>query len=85
MMSRTQITLEKELQKQAHRRASEIGVSFAEYVRRLVARDLVHPEPKVDLTCVFDLGVSDGADIAAEKDSMIGEAFASTLLRTPRN
>jgi hypothetical protein len=85
MMSRTQITLEKELQKQAHRRASEIGVSFAEYVRRLVARDLVRTETKVDLTCVFDLGVSGGSDIAAEKDSMIGEAFASALARTPRN
>ncbi len=85
MMSRTQITLEKELQKQAHRRASEMGVSFAEYVRRLVARDLVRPETKVDLTCVFDLGISRGSDIAAEKDSMIGEAFASALARTPRN
>jgi hypothetical protein len=52
MMSRTQITLEKELQKQAHKRASEIGVSFAEYVRRLVARDLVRPESKVDLAHV---------------------------------
>jgi hypothetical protein len=85
MMSRTQITLEKELQKQAHKRASEIGVSFAEYVRRLVARDLVRPETKVDLTCVFDLGVSGRGDIATEKDSMIGEAFATTLARTPRN
>ena len=43
-MSRTQITLEKELQKQAHRRASEMGVSFAEYVRRLVAP--IYPNPK---------------------------------------
>lgn len=84
MMSRTQITLEKELQKQAHRRASEIGVSFAEYVRRLVERDLVHPQPKVDLTCIFDLGVSGGSNIATEKDSMIGEAFASVQKRTPR-
>jgi hypothetical protein len=84
MMSRTQITLDKELQKQAQRRASEIGVSFAEYVRRLVTRDLVGPEPKVDLTCIFDLGASGGSDIATEKDSMIAKAFASGLTRTPR-
>lgn len=77
MMSRTQITLENELQRQAHRRASEMGVSFAEYVRRLVARDLVRPEPKANLDCVFDLGVSGGSDIAAEKDSMIAAAFTS--------
>jgi hypothetical protein len=77
MMSRTQITLENELQRQARKRASEIGISFAEYVRRLVARDLVRPDPKVDLACIFDLGASGGSDIAMEKDSMIAKAFAS--------
>ena len=85
MMVRTQITLENELQRQARRRASEIGVSFAEYVRRLVAQDLVRPEPKVDLTCVFDLGVSGGSDVAMEKDSMIAEAFASERSKSRRN
>jgi hypothetical protein len=85
MMSRTQITLENELQRQARRRASEIGVSFAEYVRRLVARDLVRPEPRVDLSCVFDLGASGNSDIAAEKDSMIAEAFASGHRKQRRN
>jgi hypothetical protein len=85
MMVRTQITLENELQKQARRRASEIGVSFAEYVRRLVARDLVRPEPTADLTCVFDLGVSGASDIATEKDSMIAEAFATGRSKPRRN
>jgi hypothetical protein len=85
MMSRTQITLENELQRRAHRRASEMGVSFAEYVRRLVARDLVRPEPKVDLSCVFDLGDSGGSDIAVEKDSMIADAFVSARMKPQRN
>jgi hypothetical protein len=85
MMSRTQITLETELQRQARKRANEIGVSFAEYVRRLVARDLVRPESKVDLNCVFDLGVSGGSDIASAKDSMIAEAFASAHSKPPSN
>jgi hypothetical protein len=85
MMARTQITLEKELQRQARRRAGEIGVSFAEYVRRLVARDLVRPEPKVDLSCVFDLGVSGGSDIAVEKDTMIADAFASARMKRQRS
>lgn len=85
MMSRTQITLENELQRQARRRASEIGVSFAEYVRRLVAQDLVRPKPKADLACIFDLGVSGGSDIAADKDSMIGEAFATRRNQPGRN
>jgi hypothetical protein len=85
MMSRTQITLENELQRQARKRANEIGVSFAEYVRRLVARDLARPESKADLACVFDLGASAGSDIATEKDSMIAEAFASARGKPGRN
>jgi hypothetical protein len=40
MMSRTQITLDDEMQRRARRRASDLGVSLAEYFRRLVARDL---------------------------------------------
>jgi len=77
MMVRTQITLESELQRRARQRANEIGVSLAEYVRRLVARDLSRPESRADVTCIFDLGVSGGSDIAAEKHSMIAEAFRS--------
>jgi hypothetical protein len=85
MMVRTQITLESELQRQARQRASNIGVSLAEYVRRLVARDLARPEPKADLTCIFDLGASGGSDIARGKDSMIAEAFASARSKPRRN
>jgi hypothetical protein len=75
MMVRTQITLEAELQRRARRRASDIGVSLAEYVRHLVKRDLAHPEPKTDPASIFDLGSSGGSDIAREKDSMVAEAF----------
>jgi len=82
---RTQISFDLELYRRAHQRANDIGVSFAEYVRRLVARDLVRPETKADVTCIFDLGVSGGSDIAAGKDSMIAKAFASRRKRVPRN
>jgi len=50
-----------------------LGISFAEYVRRLVTRDLVDHarERAFDL----DLGASDKpTDIARDKDMMIGEA-----------
>jgi hypothetical protein len=77
MMVRTQITLETELQRLARQRASQIGVSLAEYLRRLVARDLAHPQTSADVTCIFDLGASGGSDIARDKDSMIAEAFDS--------
>jgi hypothetical protein len=77
MMSRTQITLESQAHRRARQRASELGVSLAEYVRRLVARDLAGPQPKADVTSVFDLGNSGGSNIARNKDSMIAEAFHS--------
>lgn len=77
MMSRTQITLEAELQRRARRRAGDLGVSLAEYVRRLVARDLAAPQTVVDRSCIFDLGSSRNADIAQNKDGMVAAAFAS--------
>jgi len=77
MMVRTQITLEAEQQRLARQRAGEIGVSLAEYVRRLVARDLARPETKADVSEIFDLGASGGSNIAVNKDSLIAEAFES--------
>ena len=78
MMARTQITLEPEVQRRARQRASDLGVSLAEYLRRLVARDLGNPPAKADPALVFDLGVSRRSDIARDKDAMIAEAFAAT-------
>ncbi len=76
MMSRTQITLDPEVQRRARQRASDLGVSLAEYVRRLVARDLGSAQATADPVVVFDLGSSGGSDIAKDKDAMIAEAFA---------
>ena len=75
MMSRTQITLENEVQRRARKRASKLGVSLAEYVWRLVARDLARPETAIAVDRIFDLRSSGGADIAMDKNSMIVEAF----------
>jgi hypothetical protein len=75
MMSRTQITLDPEIQRRARRRANDLGMSLAEYVRRLVARDLGSAQTKADPISVFDLGSSGGSDIAKGKDAMIAEAF----------
>jgi hypothetical protein len=86
MMSRTQITLDPEIQRQARQRASDMGVSLAEYVRRLVARDLGGARPATDPSLIFDLGASGGSDIARNKDVMIAEAFTSSGCKTrPRS
>jgi hypothetical protein len=67
--------MDPELQQRAHAKAAELGISFAEYVRRLVAYDLGEPKDKADVSLLFDLGESsEPTDIARDKDKMIGEA-----------
>lgn len=84
MMARTQISLEPEIQRRARQRASDMGVSLAEYVRRLVARDLGCPQAAAAPAVVFDLGASGGSDVAGNKDAMLAEAFASSDRKTRR-
>jgi len=76
MNARTQITMEPELQRRAQAKAAELGISFAEYVRRLVAGDLGEIKiTKPDISTLFDLGASaEPTDIARDKDKMIGQA-----------
>lgn len=84
MMVKTQITLETEMQRRARQRANDLGVSLAEYFRRLVARDLARPEAATHVDRIFDLGSSGGSDIASQKDSMVAEAFRSTRRKIRR-
>jgi hypothetical protein len=82
MMSRTQISLDPEVQRRARQRAAKLGVSFAEYVRRVVERDLgPSPHARRGAAAVFDLGSSGGADVARDKDEMVAAAFASRPVR----
>jgi predicted DNA-binding protein len=72
---RTQITMDPEMQRRAQAKAAELGVSLAEYVRRVIARDLGEAKPKADISVIFDL-VTEGepTDIARDKDKLVGEA-----------
>lgn len=84
MMARTQINLDPETHRRARQRASEMGVSLAEYVRRLVARDLGRTRPAANPAVAFDLGASRGSDVAANKDAMLAEAFRSSGRKSRR-
>jgi hypothetical protein len=75
MMARTQLPLEPEFQRRARQRASDLGVSFAAYIRGLVVRDLSHPKAVAGIESIFDLGRSGGSNIARQKHSVIEEAF----------
>ncbi len=52
-----------------------MGISLAEYVRRLVAEHLGDKPPPSDPSTVFNLGSSGGSDIAGEKDAVLGKAM----------
>jgi hypothetical protein len=82
MNARTQITMDPEMQRRAHAKAAELGVSFAEYVRRVIASDLGEQKAKADISCMFDL-IDEGppTNIARDKDKMIGEAVWDDYLR----
>jgi hypothetical protein len=84
MMSRTQVTLEPEMHKSARRRAGDLGISLAEYLRRLLQKDLgTDRKDRVDVSCIFDLGRSAGpTNVAKEKDRMIAEAIDADFERS---
>jgi len=75
MMARTQVSLDPELLKRAKAKAAEQGVSLAEYVRKLIESDLGAKAGKPDITAIFDLFDSGGADITRFKDEYIGDAL----------
>lgn len=77
MMQRTQVSLDPELHRRARSRSAELGISLAEYVRRLVREDVSGPVRRGDVSAVFDLGSSGGSDVARHKDTYLGEATAA--------
>jgi|SRR5215204_3436206 len=82
MNARTQITLDPDTQRRAQAKAAELGISFAEYVRRLLAQDLGEPKRTAHISMIFDL-VDQGppTNIARNKDKMLGEAVWQEYLR----
>jgi hypothetical protein len=65
--------------RRARQRAGKLGISLAEYVRRLVAEDLEERARGADPSLVFNLGSSAGSDVATQKDAMLADAFSRKL------
>lgn len=81
MMARAQVSLDPELHRQARERAAQLGVSFAEYVRKLVREDLEEPSPQGSPSLVLKLGRSASpTDVGRDKNRMIGEAIEAEFL-----
>ena len=73
-MERTQISLPAEDLSKAKTRAAGLGISLAEYIRRLIADDLGGHRPVVDVSAIFGLGSSGGSDVSQHKDEYVGAA-----------
>ncbi|MGI8425843.1 MAG: hypothetical protein ACR2FO_03020 [Actinomycetota bacterium] len=85
MLTRTQVSLDSEQHRKAKSKAAELGLSLAEYVRRLVDRDLERPSRTVsDIAALFDLGDSGGSDVSAYKQDYLSEAVEKEHLRKTR-
>ena len=78
MTVRTQIALDPEDHRRAKQRATEMNISLAEYIRRLVARDVGASPVAARPDAIFDLGESQASDVARHKDEYLADALGRT-------
>ena len=76
-MMHTQIDLEFEQDALVQRKAADLGISVAEYIRRLVERDLAQTGPGADISAIFSIGDSGCSDIAVDRKGATAEAIAA--------
>jgi predicted CopG family antitoxin len=82
MTSRYQITMNDDLRNQALEKAEREGMSFSEFVRRAIQKEVRDGQPKARVSDIFNLGSSSTpTDIANNKDEMLAEAIERDLRR----
>lgn len=75
---RTQIALEPEQHVQVKQKAAALGITMAEYIRRLVDRDLGRSTTSADVSAIIGIGRSGGSDVASEGTAVaVSEAVAA--------
>ena len=77
---RTHIELEAEQYALIERKAADLGISMAEYIRRLVERDLRRAAAGADISNIFGIGEF-GGDIAVDRKAATAEAIAANIRR----
>lgn len=83
MMVRMQISLDRDMQIRLHERAHELGISLAEYFRRLAAADLSPGSTlRTDISALIGIVEAPASDIARDKDAMVGAAVEHAHLHT---
>ena len=73
-MMRTQISMDAELYRRAKKKAADLGISLAEYLRRLVAQDIDHLRGSADPSGIFNLFDSGLSDVSSRHDHYLSEA-----------
>lgn len=58
-------------------KAATLGITMAEYIRRLIDRDLATVSPAAEPAAIFGLGDSGGSDIAESGKAAVADAVAS--------
>lgn len=80
MVVRAQVTLDADMHRRAKRRAAQRGISFAEYIRQVVDRDLGE-QPRTDISAIFGIGDSGESNVARNKEQYLDEALDSEYQR----
>lgn len=73
---RTQIALTPDQHVRVKRRATELGITVPEYIRRLIDQDLSTARPQADLTSIIGVFNSGGSDIANQRPEAIRAAIS---------
>lgn len=73
---RTQIALDPEQHARVKEKAASLGITMAEYIRRLVDDDLAGVEPAASPSAIIGIGGSGGSDIAREGKRAVADAVA---------
>ena len=85
MTTRLQVTFQPEEHRRAKRRAAELGISLAEFVRRAVDDALDEPDrSRADISEIFGIGNSGGSNVAEHKDEYLAEAIWEHLQQRRR-
>ena len=74
---RTQIALEAEQHALVKQKAASLGITMAEYIRRLVDQDLAGGRTNAGVSSIIGIGRSGGSNIAVEGQAATSEAVAA--------
>ena len=81
---RTVITLPDHVHARAKQRAADLGISLAEFVRRLLDKELDTPTPQADIDSICAMVAGPRFDMARDGKEIIAEARHAALVDRSR-